>query len=99
MDSNFNEAIKKVFDLMTTANTPFCLSVELVMEDGKNRYRFIDETTAGKDTRKKIKKILSDMWQGGAYNYDQIARYLRISDLDVSMILDDELARKRGLVI
>lgn len=97
MDTNFNEAIKKVNEALM--NAPLCLSVQLVFENGKNYYAFVDNTTAGKKARKEVQKLLSDMWQGGAYNYAEIARYLRVQELDIQAVLDEDFQKKKGLSV
>lgn len=54
----------------------------------------------GKDVAKaraEMKAALVAAWQSGAYNYEQIARALRIDDISIRALLDEEFIENNGL--
>lgn len=78
---------------------PLAMSVELVKDDtGKSFYRFQDNSRDAGEARDKIREILTELWQSGAYNYDMIARQLRVSSLDVQAMIDVSFSDKHRLI-
>jgi hypothetical protein len=90
-----DEAIKKVNELLVQA--PNALDVVLMYDEGRNRYMYADNSTNAKKIRKEVREILSTAWQGGAHNYAMIAGKLRVSNLAIQAVLDDEFREKAGL--
>lgn len=71
-------------------DVPDAMSVDLMSVEGNVRTGFVNQSKEGKAARKKIRVILVAMWQGGAYNYETIAKKLRVSDQDVAAMLDEQ---------
>lgn len=91
-----DDVIRAVSSLLV--DNPQSLTVALVKEDGRSVYRFVEDSGSARTIRRKARKLLKDLWQAGAYNYTQLAEKLRVSDLDIQGLIDDEFSERNGLV-
>jgi len=62
-----------------------------------NGYTWADKTKDARVVREKIRKQLKFAWQAAALNYDMITRSLRVGDLSVKGLLDEEFIEANGL--
>lgn len=76
---------------------PEAAQIEHVFDEGRSFYQWIDNTNTSKRNRKKIREALNILWQSGAYNYATIARKLRLTELEVQGLMDEQLREKFGL--
>lgn len=86
------EAVREVNELMM--DNPHGLTVELKFEDGKSFYQHRDMSTKAKSMRKKAGAILEEAWQGGAYNYSEIADMLRVGEVEIQALLDEDFKER-----
>lgn len=90
---------------MLLSNTPNCLEVIRVKRTVANEdsevivsgYRWMDQTKSGVSARQEIREGIKEIWDSGAYNYEQIAKALRIGPLSVRAMLDQEFIEQMGL--
>ncbi|HEY9658627.1 MAG TPA: hypothetical protein V6C65_09265, partial [Allocoleopsis sp.] len=62
-------------------------------------YMFVNNDKTSTDVRAKVREIMLETWSKGAYNYDQLARQLRVQPLDIQMLIDQEYEETAGGVI
>lgn len=94
-EDHFRTEIARVADILV--DYPAAISVGLRKVDGRHAYQFIDQTPGAQEAREKIIEILGDLWQSGAYNYEQLARALRVKVIDIQGVLDVEFSHKNNL--
>lgn len=98
----FSESMKDVSLIL--ADSPSVLDIIRVKRKAQTEdseftvdgYAWADKSASGKNTRKKIKKILESAWQSCALNYESISRNLRVSDMSVRALLDEEFIAANG---
>ncbi len=95
-DYSFNTVIRAVSSLLVDA--PQALTVVLMKEGDRSVYRHVEDTAVARKVRREARKLLRSMWAAGAYNYHEIAAALRVEDLDVQGLIDEEFAERSGLV-
>lgn len=80
------------------ANTVLLTTPEAVdLDTDKNSIRWSINSAATIKARKDLRKILGDLWQSGAYNYEQIAKSLRLSEFIVQALMDEQFIEAKGL--
>lgn len=93
----------KVFiEAMQSANTtilttPSCIAFDLVKTPEGATFAWLDTTAPAKKARKELRDTLQQMWQSGAFNYEQIASGLRLSEQQVQALMDEEFITKYSL--
>jgi len=92
----FNEAITEISAMLVKAPRALTLG-KFMTAEGKHYYNFTDTTKSAISLREKVRKILTLMWGGGAYNYQQIADALRIETLDVQGLIDEQFIQREGV--
>lgn len=90
-----NEAVRKVSELLV--NEPQAMTLVLKKEGGRSFYAWAEDSIKAKKVRKEAREILKGLWQGGDYNFDEIATKLRVQPLDVQAILDDQFRNKHNI--
>lgn len=94
MEDKKQEAKKITFDgAITEVNSallkcPDALSIYLTKKEGRHCYLWSNQSAKAKGVRNEVKKILSTLWQSGAYNYQQIADILRVDITSIRALLD-----------
>lgn len=92
----FEQTISNINRLLIKSAKP--VQVNLYKNAGEAHfYQFADNSEQAKEIRKEVRKQLQDLWQSGAYNYQQFANALRLNTLDIQGLMDDEFRRKKNL--
>lgn len=94
-NKTFEDYIQEVAEILV--KEPEAMQVVHTIRDDRSVYMHADQSASAKGARKKIQAILQEAWDRGALNYSMISRRLRVSDLDVQGILDEEFKRKVGI--
>jgi Glu-tRNA(Gln) amidotransferase subunit E-like FAD-binding protein len=94
-NDHFRTEIARVADILV--DYPEAITVRLSKVSGRHVYQFADQSQAGTQAREKISEILGNLWQSGAYNFEEIARALRVQPLDIQGLIDVEFANKNNL--
>lgn len=89
------EGVSKVNELLVSC--PDALTCVLLKGENGSYYTWANNDINAKKVRKQAKEILEQVWQANATNFETLARMLRVSDLDIQAILDDEWRLKHGL--
>jgi hypothetical protein len=93
-------------DIMNTAiaesnklliSSPFAVTVVLGKRDEVHGYHWQDNSPRGKAVRTQIRKLLSDAWQSESVNYQYIADRMRIDDLSIQGLIDEQFRMSTGL--
>lgn len=82
----FKETIIKINEVLL--ENPSCMGIRLVKEEEGHAYRWDDMSKSAKDTRRKVQKLLKEMWQKGVFNYRQIADALRVEVLSIKTLIE-----------
>ncbi len=84
----FNDYIQEINAKLL--EEPTSLSISLKKQEGRHFYSWDNNTLKAINTRRAIRKILKDLWGSGAYNYEKIAMALRVSDLSIQGLIDED---------
>lgn len=95
MTKHFMEAMQKANTVLL--ESPSCIAIDLIKVDGNSMFGWLDKSTVAKKGRTDLRKILNSMWQEGNYNYEQIARGLRVDVQTVQGLMDEEFIHKYSL--
>jgi len=98
----FSESMREVSIVL--ANAPSVLDIIRVKrtirtddsEFNVDGYAWADKSGEAMRIRRKIKSVLETAWQSGALNYESISRSLRVSDMSVRALLDEEFIAANG---
>lgn len=66
-------------------------------EGPSHYYKFIANSNADRQARNQIRQVLNNLWQSGAYSFHQIAEALRLDDMDIQGLMDEEFIRNNNL--
>ena len=91
MNATFVEAIQKANIVLLTTPEAIELSTD------HNEVRWSTMSAPAKKARVEIRKILNDLWQSGAYNYDEIAKSLRVGSIIIQALIDEQYIEAKGL--
>ena len=89
------DAVVKCSELLV--KNPQAATLVLEKRDGKSAYTWVDNSLSAKRIRKQLSKELNALWQGGAYNYQQLADVLRLQVLDIQGLIDEQFKNAHGV--
>ena len=87
----FVEAIQEANTIIL--NTPEILE----MNQDKNAFFWVTQNSSVNKARRELRNLLQQLWQNGAFNYEQLARSLRVDTQTVQALMDEEFISKHGL--
>ncbi len=87
-NKTLNEYIQEINAKLLEEPTALNISLKK-KEDGSHFYSWDNTSLKAINTRRAIRKILSSLWQSGAYNYDKIADALRVDVLSIQGLIDE----------
>ncbi len=88
--------IQKVNEVLIECSD--AMTVVLRKVDGSDRYVFENRSQEAAKARKKIREILRNVYQNGVFNYDELAKKLRVQSLDIFGSIDDQFIEEKGLM-
>lgn len=91
MTAEYVKAIQEANTVLLT--TPEC--IDLVQD--KNNIMWGNTGAESKKARVRLRQILNDLWQSGAYNYEEFAKSLRIDSVTVQALIDEMYIEAKGL--
>lgn len=90
---------KEIFiEAIQAANTVLLETPEVIdLQHDKDRFFWTATSSKSNKARAELRKGLQEMWQNGAFNFEQIAKAMRIDTQTVQALMDEEFINKYGL--
>jgi len=104
MDDKNKKEIKMTMDRAISLcneelmQAPLALNISVKKNEGRFTYGWDDTSAVAKSARVKIKKLLQEGWNTGAYNYEYVADRLRVPLMSVQGIMDRDFRQLNGVV-
>lgn len=94
---SLEDGVRECSALLVDAPDALDFSVKRT-EAGRHYQSFDNQSEEADAVRKKIAKILREVYDGGMYSYGQFATPLRVEGISIMALLDEEFREQNGLV-